>query len=147
VVQFPVPAKEKDIKAFLGLTGYYRKFIPHFSTIAKPLTTLLTKEVPWKWTREEQESFDLLKEKLVEFPVLQYPNFQQPFVVTTDASGYGLGAVLSQGAIGKDRPIAYASRTLNSAELNYSTVEKECLAIVWHVNISALTCWEENFKL
>jgi hypothetical protein len=131
VVRFPIPEKEKDIKAFLGLTGYYRKFIPHFSTIAKPLTTLLTKETLWRWTPEEQVSFDLLKSKLTEFPILQYPDFQKPFILTTDASGYGLGAVLSQGAIGKDRPIAYASRTLNPAELNYSTVEKECLAIVW----------------
>jgi hypothetical protein len=131
VVRFPVPEKEKDIKAFLGLSGFYRKFIPHFSTIAKPLTTLLTKETSWRWTLKEQESFDLLKSKLTEYPILQYPDFQKPFILTTDASGYGLGAVLSQGAVGKDRPIAYASRTLNSAELNYSTVEKECLAIVW----------------
>jgi hypothetical protein len=131
VVRLPVPEKEKDVKAFLGLRGYYRKFIPHFSTIAKPLTTLLMKDVPWKWTTEEQESFDLLKSKLVEFPILQFPDFQQPFIVTTDASGYGIGAVLSQGVVGKDKPIAYASRKFNSAELNYSTVEKECLTIVW----------------
>jgi hypothetical protein len=131
VIRFPVPDKEKDIKAFLGLAGYYRKFIPHFSTIAKPFTTLLTKEIPWKWTSEEQRSFDLLKSKLTEIPVLQYPDFQKPFILTTDTSGYGLGAVLSQGMVGKDRPVAYASRTLNSAELNYSTVEKECLALVW----------------
>jgi hypothetical protein len=106
VVRFPTPAKGKDMTAFLGLTGYYRKFIPHFSTIATPLTAILTKGVPWKWTGKEQESFDLLKAKLAESPVLQYPNFKQPFVVTTDASGYGLGAVLSQGTLGKDRPVA-----------------------------------------
>jgi hypothetical protein len=80
---------------------------------------------------EEQERFDLLKLILVEFPILQFPDFQQPFIVTTDSSGYGIGAVLSQGVVGKDKPIAYASRALNSAELNYSTVEKECLATVW----------------
>jgi hypothetical protein len=66
VVRFPVPEKVKDVKAFLGPTGYYRKFIPNFSTIAKPLTTLLTKDVSWKWTLEEQESFDLFKSKLVD---------------------------------------------------------------------------------
>jgi hypothetical protein len=92
VIRFPVPEKEKDIKAFLGLTGYYRKFIPNFSTIAKPLTTLLTKEAPLKWTSEEQRSFDFLKTKLTETPILQYPDFQKPFILTTDASGYGLGA-------------------------------------------------------
>jgi hypothetical protein len=110
-----VPEKEQDIKAFLGLTGYYRKFIPHFSTIAKPLTTLLAKGIPWKWTSEEQRSFDLSKSKLTEIPVLQYPDFQKPFILTTGANGYGLGAVLSQGMVGKDTPVAYASRTLNSA--------------------------------
>jgi hypothetical protein len=72
-----------------------------------------------------------LKEKLIEFPILQYPDFSQAFISTTDASGYTLGAVLSQGTLGKDQPIAYASRTLNGAELNYSTIEKECLAMVW----------------
>jgi hypothetical protein len=101
VVRFPVPEKEKDVKASLGLTGYYRKFIPHFSTIVKPLTRLLMKDIPWKWTSEEQESFDLLKSKLVEFPILQFPDFRQPFIVTTDASGYGIRAVLSQGVVGK----------------------------------------------
>ena len=131
MVRFPVPEKEKDVKAFLGLTGYYRKFIQNFSSIAKPLTTLLKKENKWKWTSEEQESFELLKSKLIEFPILHYPDYQQQFILTTDASGYGLGAVLSQGTLGKYMSIAYASRTLNSAELNYSTIEKECLAIVW----------------
>jgi hypothetical protein len=96
VVQFPVPKREKDVKAFLGLTGYYRKFIADYSTIAKPLTKLLMKGVPWTWTSEEQESFERLKSKLVQYPILQFPDFQQPFVVTTDASNFGIGAVLSQ---------------------------------------------------
>ena len=95
MVRFPVPEKEKDVKAFLGLTGYYRKFIQNFSSIAKPLITLLKKENKWKWTSEEQESFELLKSKLIEFPILHYPDYQQQFILTTDASGYGLGAVLS----------------------------------------------------
>jgi hypothetical protein len=68
---------------------------------------------------------------LTEFPLLKYPDFSRSFILTTDVSGYALGAVLSQGTLGKDRPIAYVSRTLNGAELNYSTVEKECLTIVW----------------
>jgi hypoxanthine-guanine phosphoribosyltransferase len=131
VVRFPAPENERDVKAFLGLVGYYRKFIEQFSALAKPLTDLLRKEKLWQWTEMEQESFENLKEKLTKFPVLQYPDFMQPFLLTTDASGYALGAVLSQGTVGKDKPIAYASRALNEAETRYSTVEKECLAIVW----------------
>jgi hypothetical protein len=73
----------------------------------------------------------MLKSRLTNAPLLQYPDFNQSFIVTTDASGYAIGAILSQGKLGQDRPIAYASRTLNEAELNYATVEKELLAIVW----------------
>jgi hypothetical protein len=119
------------VKAFLGLIVNYRKFIEHFGYLAKPLTDLLKKEKKWQWTGLEQESSETLKEKLTKFPILQYPDFSQPFILTTDASCYVLGAILSQGTLGKDGPIAYASRTLNGAELNYSTVEKECLAVVW----------------
>jgi hypothetical protein len=131
VVNFPTPKNQTAIKSFLGLAGYYRKFIDKFSALAKPLTELLKKDVPWKWTEKEQASFEVLKSKLTTSPVLQYPDFGKPFLLTTDASGYAIGAVLSQGKVGQDLPIAYASRTLNDAELNYSTVEKELLAIVW----------------
>jgi hypothetical protein len=131
VISFPVPRTQKDIKSFLGLAGYYRKFIAEFSTIVKPLTNLLKKEAIWKWSEPEQASFDLLKFKLTNTPVLRYPDFTKPFILTTDASGYAIGAILSQGKLGQDQPIAYASRTLNQAELKYATVEKELLAIVW----------------
>jgi hypothetical protein len=73
----------------------------------------------------------LLKFKLTNTPLLQYPDFSKPFILTADASGYAIGAILSQGKLGQDKPVAYASRTLNKAELNYATVEKELLAIVW----------------
>ncbi|PNF18384.1 hypothetical protein B7P43_G12483 [Cryptotermes secundus] len=131
VVKFPIPQSQKDVKSFLGLAGYYRKFIADFSAIARPLTNLLKKENEWNWTEKEQTSFDLLKIKLTNTPLLQYPDFSKPFILTTDASGYAIGAILSQGKLGQDKPIAYASRTLNKAELNYATVEKELLAIVW----------------
>ncbi|KDR23651.1 Retrovirus-related Pol polyprotein from transposon 17.6, partial [Zootermopsis nevadensis] len=131
VSDFPTPKTQKDIKSFLGLAGYYRKFIDKFSAIARPLTDLLKKDHDWQWSEAEQASFDLLKYKLTHTPLLQYPNFAKPFILTTDASGYAIGAILSQGKLGQDKPIAYASRTLNSAEVNYSTVEKELLAIVW----------------
>jgi hypothetical protein len=92
---------------------------------------LLKKDKEWKWNEKEQASFDLLKSRLTNAPLLQYPDFNEPFIITTDASGYAIGAILSQGKLGSDKPIAYASRTLNGAKLNYATVEKELLAIVW----------------
>uniref|UniRef100_A0A6V7LZN9 RNA-directed DNA polymerase n=1 Tax=Bracon brevicornis TaxID=1563983 RepID=A0A6V7LZN9_9HYME len=133
VRNFPIPKDTKLLMSFSGLASYYRKFIKDFAKIAKPLTELLKKGVPWSWEEKHQHAFDVLKEKLVTAPILQFPNFAEPFLLTTDASGKAIGAVLSQGEIGKDLPIAYASRTLNQAELNYSTIEKELLAIVWGV--------------
>jgi len=132
VKNFPTPKKVKGVQSFLGLAGYYRKFIENFSKIAKPLR-LTKKGEKFNWTAEQQNSFQLLKEKLTTAPVLSYPNFQREFLVTTDASDYAVGAVLSQGPVGQDRPIAYASRILCKAEQNYNTTEKELLAIVWAV--------------
>ncbi|XP_037870373.1 uncharacterized protein LOC119629252 [Bombyx mori] len=131
VVEFPTPSNPKDIKSFLGLVSYYRRFIPDFSKIAKPLTSLLKKETPFNWENQQQISFDLLKQKLTTAPVLAYPDFSQPFLLTCDASNHAVGSVLSQGPVGKDRPIAFASRTLNRSEVHYSTTEKELLAILF----------------
>lgn len=133
VKNFPVPKNQKNIKQFLGLAGYYRRFIEGFSNIAKPLTNLLKGGIEFKWNQKEQDSFNTLKNTLCQEPVLQYPDFSKPFIITTDASGTAIGAILSQGPIGKDRPISYASRVLNDAEKNYSTIEKELLAIVYAV--------------
>jgi hypothetical protein len=102
-----------------------------FSVTVRPSTNLLKKESIWKWSEQEEASFDLLKFKLTNTPLLQYPDFSKPFILTTDASGYAIGAIPSQGKLEQDKPIAYASRTLHQAELNYATVEKELLAIVW----------------
>lgn len=124
------PKNQKQVKIFLGLIGYYRKFIANFSTIAKPLTILLKKGAPFIWTNEQEQAFVELKQKLVDEPILQYPNFSQQFVLTTDASNVGIGGVLSQIKDSKDLPIAYYSRTLNKSEQNYSTTEKELLAII-----------------
>ncbi|KAM0727554.1 Retrovirus-related Pol polyprotein from transposon 17.6 [Formica fusca] len=133
IKEFPTPKKVKDILSFIGLAGYYRKFIEDFSRIAKPLTKLTKKTEKFEWTMEQQNAFEILKEKLMTTPVLKYPDFTQEFIVTTDASDYAIGAVLSQGKVGNDRPIAYASRVLSRAEQNYNTTEKELLAIVWAV--------------
>ena len=131
ITKFPQPRNAKNIKQFLGLVGYYRRFIPQFSKIAKPLTDLLKKDKPFSWQNAQADAFSTLQNYLCLEPILQYPDFTQPFILTTDASGYAIGGVLSQGKIGKDLPIAYVSRILNKAEQNYSTIEKECLAIVY----------------
>jgi len=110
---------------------YYRRFLPRFSHTAAPIHKLLKKDVPYEWTINQEQAFQTLNEKLVSPPVLKYPDFNERFILTTDATGEGLGAVLSQGEVGKDSAVAYASRTLNRAEKSYSTTEKELLAIVW----------------
>ena len=107
VKNLPIPKNPKNIKQFLGLTGYYRRFIDGFSKIATPLNQLLKKDVKFIWSEKQQEAFELLKEKLCEQPLLQRPDFSQPFILTTDASGFTIGGILSQGKIGKDKPIAY----------------------------------------
>lgn len=147
VSEFPTPKNAKDIKSFLGLTGYYRRFIDNFSKLTKPLTCLLKKDAAFHWNIEQEQAFALLKDKLISAPLLQYPDFSQPFVVTTDASNYAVGAVLSQGPVGKDKPIAYASRTLNKAEGNYSTTEKELLAILFAIKTFRPYLYGNKFKI
>lgn len=127
IQNYPIPKTTKQIKSFLGLVGYYRRFIANFAKIVSPLTKCLRKNSKIDITDPEYISaFELCKELLVNAPILAYPDFSKQFTLTTDASNVAIGAVLSQS----DRPIAYYSRTLNSAERNYSTIEKELLAIV-----------------
>ncbi|CAK1589486.1 unnamed protein product [Parnassius mnemosyne] len=147
VSQFPIPKSPKEIKSFLGLIGYYRRFIDNFSKLTKPLTSLLKRDTTFHWSQEQQIAFDVLKEKLITAPLLQYPDFSQPFIVTTDASNYAVGAILSQGPVGKDKPIAYASRTLNRPEGNYSTTEKELLAILFAVKTFRPYLYGNKFKI
>lgn len=134
VLTYPQLRSSNDIRSFFGLAGYYRRFIPNFSKISQPLTNLLKKDIVFNWTSTQQKSFETLKFILTSEPILQYPDFAKPFYLTTDASDFAIGAVLSQGEIGKDIPISYASRTLNKSETNYSTIEREMLGIVWAVN-------------
>jgi len=118
LTNFPVPRNPKEVKSFLGLAGYYRKFVRDFSQISKPLTTLLKKEARFEWTDLCQHAFETLKGALTTEPILQHPVFSRPFLITTDASNSAIGAVLSQGRVGSDLPISYISRTLNKAEVN-----------------------------
>ena len=122
------------MRSFLGLCSYYRRFIKGFSKIAKPLNELLKKNKRFEWKERQQKAFEKLKEKLIEHPILTYPDYKKGFILITDASGEGLGAVLAQlNEEGKETVVAYASRSLKEAEKNYPITEQECLAIVWGV--------------
>lgn len=125
-----IPDSTKKIKSFLGMTGFYRKFIKDYAKIACPMTRFLKKDQPINpYDPSFISSFEKLKDLVTNSPILRYPNFEKKFKITTDASNFAIGAVLSQDG----HPIAYASRTLNKHETNYATVEKELLAIVWAV--------------
>lgn len=113
VKNFPNPKTPKQLKSFLGLLGYYRKFIPNFAKLTKPLTSCLKKGIGIKLTEDYVKTVEMCKNLLCNDPILQYPDFSKDFVLTTDASNYALGAILSQGQIGSDKPICYASRTLS----------------------------------
>jgi len=129
---FPIPSNITELRGFLGLASYYRRFIQNFSTIAAPLHLLLKKETPYTWTEIQQQAFEYLKQCLITAPILIYPDFSKRFLLFTDGSYVGLGAVLTQlDDQQKEHVVAYASRTLNNAERNYAPTELECLAAVW----------------
>lgn len=130
----PVPADLADIRRFLGMVGYYRKFIKDFAHVAEPLIDLSRGTHSFKWTDACTAAFDTLRTALVTAPILVYPNFSRLFTLQTDASDVGIGAVLTQlDDAGDEHPVAYASRTLSATERNYSATERECLAVVWAV--------------
>ena len=147
VQKFPIPKTPKNIKQFLGLCGYYRRFIKNFSQIASPLNNLLKKNVEFIWSPSCNKAFEELKSKLINPPILTYPDFSQPFLLTTDASQNAIGAVLSQGDIGKDHPICFGSRTLSKSEKNYSTTMKECLSIVHFCKVFRPYLYGKRFKI
>ena len=133
ILKYPVPRNIKDLRRFLGLASWYRRFIPNFATLASPLTMLLKKKQNWVWDIEQQTAYEEIKRCLSNAPVLTCPDFEVPFVLQTDASNSGVGAVLTQTINDEEHVISYASRTLSEAEIKYTTTEKECLAIVWAI--------------
>ena len=136
VRNFPTPTDPTSVRSFVGLASYYRRFVPQFASVAAPLHRLTKKDVAFEWSSECEAAFSKLKSLLTEAPVLVYPRFGkgEHFLLETDASGVGLGAVLSQQqSDGRYHPIAYASRSLQPSEKNYAISELETLAIVWAV--------------
>ena len=134
VTDFPTPTSVTQVRQFVGLASYYRRFIEGFARIAGPLHQLTKQNEEFKWTGKCQEALDTLKTKLVEAPVLVYPNFDVRFVLKTDVSYEALGAVLSQKLEDKLlHPVSFSSRTLSPSEKNYAVTELESLAIVWEV--------------
>ncbi|XP_072164343.1 uncharacterized protein [Diadema setosum] len=135
IVSAPRPETKKQLRSFIGLAGYYRKFVPNFSATAVPLTDRTKKGEPnkVKWEKEQEQAFRSLKAALANAPILQLPDVTKPFILRTDASDNGVGAVLLQETEGEKFPVAYASKKLLPRERVYSTIEKECLAVVWAV--------------
>ena len=134
VRNYPTPTSVKGVRQFLGLASYYRRFVKNFARIAQPLHALTQKGPSFYWSPQCEEAFSLLKRNLTESPILVYPDFDQDFILETDASAMGLGAVLSQRARdGRVHPVAYASRSLSPQEKRYAVTELETLAVVWAV--------------
>ncbi|MDD9818054.1 MAG: RNase H-like domain-containing protein, partial [Gammaproteobacteria bacterium] len=147
VATFPRPQNLEELRRFLGMASYFRKFIRNFASVACPLHRLTEKSVQFQWTSECQQAFTTLKQRLTEAPVLCYPDFTMPFLVYTDASGSGLGAVLCQKNGNNEQVVAYASRTLTKAERHYSTTERECLGVVWAVKQFRVYLYGRRFLL
>lgn len=156
---WPKSQNVKYVQSFLGLAGYYRRFIPKFSEIASPMTQLTKRNKTFNWTTTCSESFQKLKDLLIKTPILTFPTTEGHFILDTDASANGIGAVLSQMHNGQERVISYAIKTLNQAEKRYCTTKRELLAVVYFVkhfnhyfrhftvrtDHSSLT-WIKNFK-
>ena len=135
VISWPLPTSKREVQQFLGLANYYRRFIKNFAKIANPLHKLTEKSAPFLWTAECQLAFDNLKHSLTSAPVLAHPDYSKPFILDTDASQTGIGAVLSQVQDdGCERVIAYASKTLSRQERHYCVTRHELLAVVTFVH-------------
>ena len=127
---WPIPQTKKQVRSFLGMCSYYRRFVKGFSEIARPLNRLTEDKTRFIWTVDCQKSFESLKEAMTSTPVLRYPDLQKPFLLDCDASGHSIGAVLSQEDGDGEKVVAYFSKTLSRPEMNYCTTRRELLAVV-----------------
>lgn len=133
ISNMPAPKDVRHLKTFLQTSSWFRRFIPDYAEVARPLTGLLKKRATWTWSTPQQEAFEKIKALLTSSPILRQADETKTFILRTDSSAYCLGAVLMQGDGNDERPVEYASRLLTSPERNYSTTEREALAVVWAV--------------
>lgn len=144
IEEYPLPTTEKQLKGFLGATGFYRKFVKDYAKIAHPMIKYLKKGSKINTNDPEYiQAFEILKLNITKHPILKFPNFSKPFTLFTDASNYAIGAVLTQ----EGQPVCYASRSLNDHEKNYSVTDKEFLAIVWAVGYFRPYLWGNKFTI
>ncbi|OMO57573.1 Integrase, catalytic core [Corchorus capsularis] len=143
IKDWPTPTNVGQVRSFHGLDGFYRRFVKDFSTLAAPITSVMKKNAPFKWDREQQEAFEILKDKLTNAHLLVLPNFNNTFEIECDASGVGIGAVLMQGG----KPVAYFSEKLNGAALNYPTYDKELYALVRALQTWQHYLWPKEFLI
>ena len=130
ILEFPVPENKRQAMRFIGMVSYFRRFVPNFSDIAAPITSLFEKGRSFKFDEKCISAFAKLKSVMISRPVLETPDFREPFKIAVDASDIGVGAVLIQDINGKEHPISYFSKKLDKSQVNYSTIEKELLALV-----------------
>ena len=147
IEMWPTPKNVKEVRAFVGLCSYFRRFVYKFAEIAKPLHKLTEKNRPFVWTEECLKSFQVLKEKLVEAPVLIHPDFTKSFILDVDASNLSIGAVLSQITETGECVVAYGSRTLSKSERRYCVTRKEMLALVYFVKYFRLYVYGKQFTV
>ena len=147
VANWPTPTTTQEVQQFLGLSSYYRKFIQNFASIARPLQHLTERGRTFAWTTECANSFAVLKQRLTSAPILVFPDCSKPFILDTDASQDGIGAVLSQTHEGAERVVAYASRSMTKAERKYCVTRKELLAVVVFTKLFRPYLLGQSFKL
>lgn len=131
LLSLQAPTSKAQLRSFLGLVNYFRDFVPRYATVAKPLTTLLSKSQHWQWAAAQQEAFECLKAGVVGAPLLHHMDYSKPIIVRTDASKFGVGGMLVQLVEGQERPVSFCSKTLTATQQNWSTIEQEAYAIFY----------------
>ena len=136
ISRYPAPKDLTELRRFLGMTSYYRRFISGFSDIASPLNHLTQKDVPFLWDKNCQHAFEPLKEQLISISVLEFPNQERDYILYNDASDVGVGAVLDQkNGSEEENVISYASKAFSGSVKNWTTTEKEAYAVVWAIHM------------